>query len=159
MLSNWRELLRVLWTARRSNQSILKEIHPEYSLEGLMLKLQYFGHLMQRAHSLEKTLMLGKIESMRRRGQRKKRWLDSIPDSTDMSLSKLQEIVEDRGAWCAESLGLQIVGHDLVTEQQLVFCPQKGWNVTGGCRGRCKCLEAPSANVRADVPYLRISPP
>ena len=80
MLPNWRQLLRVPWTARRSNQSILKEIHLEYSLEGLMLKLQYFGHLMQRADSLEKTLMLGKIEGMRRSGQRRKRWLDSITD-------------------------------------------------------------------------------
>ena len=94
---------RVPWTARRSNQSILKGISPEYSLEGLMLKLklQYFGHLMRRADLLEKTLMLGKIEGGRRRGrQRIRRW-DGITDSTDMNLSKLQEIVEDRGAWCA----------------------------------------------------------
>ena len=95
--------MRVPWTERRYNQSMLKEISPEYSLEGLMLKLklQYFGHLMRRADLLEKTLMLGKIEGGRRRGrQRIRRW-DGITDSTDMNLSKLQEIVEDRGAWCA----------------------------------------------------------
>ena len=99
----WRRLLRVPWTARRSNQSILKKISPERSLEGLMLKLklQYFGHLMQRADSLEKTLMLGKIEGRRRRGRQRMRWLDSIADSMDMSLSKPQQMVKDREAWHA----------------------------------------------------------
>ena len=96
----------VLWTARRSNQSILKEISLEYSLEGLMLKLQYFAHLMQRTNSLEKTLTLGKIEDRGRRGQQKTRWLDAITDSMDMSLSKLQEMVKKRGGWHTAVHGL-----------------------------------------------------
>ena len=103
----WRKFLRIPWTSRRSNQSILKEISPKYLLEGLMLKLklQNFGHLMWRADSLEKTLILGKIEGRRRRGRQRMRWLDSITDSTAMSLSKLRKTVEDR-SWCAAVLGV-----------------------------------------------------
>ena len=110
--------MRVTWTTRRSNQSILKEVNPEFSMERLTVKLQYFGHPMQRTNSIEKTPMLGKIEGKRKRGWQRMRWVDSTADSMDISLSKLQETEMDREAWHAVVMELQRVRHDLATEQQ-----------------------------------------
>ena len=134
----WRRLLRVPWTARRSNQSILKEICPEYSWEGLTLKLklQYFGHLMRRADSLAKTLMLEKVEG-KRRGWQRMWWLDSITDSLDMSLSKLQETGEDRGTWCAAvnvtKSGTWLSNWTTTMRMGTGMRTQKWWEFTGGC--------------------------
>ena len=131
----WRRVLRVSWTARRSIQSILKGISSEYALEGLMLKLkaQYFGLLMQRTDSFEKTLMLGKTEGNRRRWRQRMRWLDSLTDSMDMSLSKLQKMVKDREAGVPQFMGSQRVWHNWVTEQHVWCCMRTGYRSTWIC--------------------------
>ena len=131
----WRRLVRVPWTARRSNQSILKEISPGCSLEGLMLKLklQYFGHLMQRVDSLEKTLMLGRIGGRKRRGQQRMRWLDGITDSIDMGLGRLQELVMDSEAWCAVIHGVTKSQTRLRTELNWEEPDKHIWKVLDNC--------------------------
>ena len=135
----WRRLLRVPWTARRSNQSILKEISSEYSLEGLMLKLklQYFGHLMRRTNSFEKTLMLGNIEGRRRRGWQRMRWLDGITNSMDMSLSKLQELVMDR-----EDLNAAVHGVKKTEQLNGIEIQISVYNINGVLKVRCKCISS-----------------
>ena len=148
----WRRLLRVPWPVRRLNQSVLKEINPKYSLEGLMLKLQYFGHLMRRADSLEKTLMLRKTGGKRRRGWQRMRWLDSITDSMDMNLNKLWQIVKDRGAQCVALYGVrkswtwQRLNNTTTTGSQRLSFPRldSSWMAPGSPDASVCTLVAPS---------------